>query len=125
MTRRKVRLLLVLTVFVGLPLMMAGCLWFGPSSSGEFRVSPDGKYEAYADNVSNGTILGRRNHYIVIRVVELSSGKELWRVVYDHAPDADVPDYVLRGLKFVVWAEDSSAVTIPVGDSRELKFPVP
>ena len=103
----------------------AGWLWFAPSGTGEFRHSPDGRYTAHAMNMSTGTLLGGRDRYIKVRVVEESSGREVWRVVRRHPAGADVPDYGSRAERFITWAADSSAVTVPVAGGRELVLAVP
>jgi hypothetical protein len=75
--------------------------------------------------MSRGKLLGGREQYIELRVVEVATGREVWRVVYCHPPEAEVPDYCLRGVRFVTWAADSSAVTIPIAGGREMTFAVP
>ena len=119
------RMVVRITVAVAAILVVvAGWLWFFPSGTGEFRHSPDGRFTAHATNMTTGTITGGRDRYIKIRVVEDSSGREVWRIVQGHTAEADVPDYGTRGKRFIAWAPDSSSVTVPVADGRELALPV-
>jgi hypothetical protein len=70
--------------------------------------------------------LGRgRDHYIEVRVVEEASGREVWRVARWPPAEATVQDYGSRARRFIVWAADSSAVTITVGGGQPLVLPVP
>lgn len=55
---------------VVLLLAIAGWLWFAPTGTGEFRHSPDGRYTAHACNMSTGTVLGGRDWYIEVQVIE-------------------------------------------------------
>ena len=104
--------------------VVVGWLWFGPCGTGEFRHSPDGRFTAHAMNMTTGTITGGRERHIKIRVVEDSSGREVWRIVQGYTAEADVPDYGTRGKRSIAWATDSSSVTVPVADGRELVLPV-
>jgi hypothetical protein len=123
MSRRTTIRLVVFAVV--LLVAVAGWLWFGPSGTGEFRHSPDGRYTAHASNLSAGTLTGGRDWYIEVRVVEQASGREVWRVVHRHPAGADVPDYGSRAGRFITWAADSSAVTVPDAGGRELVLAVP
>jgi hypothetical protein len=123
MSRKTIVRLAVATVV--LRITAAAWLWFSPSGSGEFRDSPDFRYTAHAYNMSSGTITGGRKTYIEIRVVEKDSGRELWRVFHRPPVGADAPDYGSRGMRFVIWAGDSSRVTVPVAGGRELVLAVP
>lgn len=104
--------------------LLAGWLWFGDTGSGESRRSPDGSFDAQANNMSRGTIWGTREEWVDIRVTELGTGREVWRVRRTHTPGT-VPDYGMRGVRFVEWATDSSAVTVDIGGGQKLTFPVP
>lgn len=118
----------MMAVAIGLAVALLGIAlwcWFAPSGTGESRLSPDGRYEAHADNLRRGTVTGRREQYAEIRVTEVATGREVWRVVHRHHPEAAVPEYGSRGMRFIVWAEDSSAVTVPVAGGRTLSFHVP
>ncbi|MDB5311321.1 MAG: hypothetical protein JWO38_5523 [Gemmataceae bacterium] len=114
----------LLATAVALPALLLAWLWFGPTGTGEFRHSPDGRYTAHASNMSAATVLGGRDRYIEVRVVEESSGREVRRVVHRNPAGADVPDYGSRAGQFITWAEDSS-VTIPVAAGRQLLLAVP
>ena len=103
----------------------AGWLWFMPTGSGELEHSPNGRYTAHAHNLSTGTLLGGRDWYIQVRVVEEASGAEVWRVVHRHPAGADVTDYGSRARRFITWAADSATVTVPVTGGRELVLVVP
>lgn len=46
-------------------------------------------------------------------------------MVHQHPTGADVPDYGDRARRFVTWATDSSAVTVPVAGGREMVLGVP
>ena len=115
----------VVRLAVVLSLAVVSWLWSIPTGTGEFRDSPDGRYTAHAMNMSARTLLGGWERYIEMRVTEASSGAEVWRVVHRHPAGADVPDYGLRGMQFITWAADSSAVTVPVAGGRELVLAVP
>lgn len=106
-------------------LAAAAWLWFVPTGTGEYRHSPDGRHTALVSNLSTGTFTGGRDRYIEVRLVEQASGREVWRVVHRHPAGADVPDYGRRDERFITWAADSSAVTVPVGGGRELVLAIP
>jgi hypothetical protein len=93
-------------------------------STGETRESPDGRFEASAMNVSRGTVQGTRDEWVKLRVTERGTGREVWRVKRQ-PPPGTAPDYGMRGIKFVEWAADSSAVTVDIDGGRKLTFPVP
>lgn len=99
-------------------------MWFGDTKSGETRESPDGRFGASAMNVSRGTIRGTRDEWLEIRVTERGTGREVWHVKRQPL-SGTAPDYGMRGIKFVEWAEDSSAVTVDIGSGQKLTFPVP
>ena len=105
---------------------MWGVVWvaFAEHGAGETRESPDGKYEAAAFNKSHGTIQGNRVEWDEIRVTEKKTGREVW-VVKRYPPPGTSPDYGMRGVKFVEWAADSSAVTVDIGGGQKLMFTVP
>jgi hypothetical protein len=124
--RTKLRLVAAaIAIVVAITGVLLAWLWFGASGAGEFRSSPDGRFTAHAMNMSTGTFSGGRHHYIEVRVVEETSRVEVWRVIRHHAHGVDVPDYGNRGRRFITWAADSSAVTVPVVGGRELVLPVP
>ena len=123
MTQRRVCWLIAGSV--GLFVAAAVWMWFGSVGTGEFRTSPDGRFIAHVSNLSTGTWAGDREHYIEVRVEEAGSGREVWRVVRSLPAGAAVPDYGDRATRFLVWADDSSAVTVPMGDSQPLVLAVP
>ena len=51
------------------------------AGAGEFRHSPDGRYRAHATSMSTGTLLGGRDCYIEVRVVEQASGRAVEAVL--------------------------------------------
>ena len=100
-------IILLVAAAVALPVSFAGCVWFTPAGIGEYRHSPDERYTAHAFNMSTGTLLGGRDKYIEIRVVEESTGRVVWRIVHRHQAGANVPDYGSRVKPFIIWASDS------------------
>jgi hypothetical protein len=76
-------------------------------------------------NMTARTLLRGHDHYVELKVVDTATGCEVWHVIHHHPPDADVPDYGMRGVKFINWADDSSSVTIPVGKGQKMTFAVP
>ena len=56
--------------------------------------------------------------------LDKATGREVWRVRRNPAPGT-APDYGMRGVRFVEWAADSSAVTVDIGGGQKLTFPVP
>ena len=123
MGRRGAYWLIITTV--GILLTVAAWLWFAPSGTGEYLRSPDGRFTAHVSNLSAGTWAGSREQYIQVRIVEEASDREVWRVVRPHSALATVPDYGSRADRFLVWAADSSSVTVPVGGGQQLILPVP
>lgn len=117
--------ILAASLLIILPVSLTACLWFIGSGSGEGRESPDGRYEANAYNMSTGTLTGGREHYIKIFVIEKSSGRMTWRLVYGHDAAAAVPAYGQRGVRFVEWSADSKSVTIPVANGQKMVLAVP
>ncbi len=99
-------------------------LWSMPIGSGEHRHSPDQRFKAEACNMHRGTLLGDRDRYIEISVTEVDTGRNVWHVVYRTPIGLQVPHYGARGVRFVTWAADSSAVTIPVAGEKQITFPV-
>lgn len=100
--------------------------WFkSPLGTGEYRESPDGRYTAHASNMSDGTLGGNRPEYIKISVEETSSSRDIWRIVLNYTGGVDRPEYGMRGIKFILWADDSTSVTVPVFDGQKLVLPVP
>ena len=121
--RRRVRyalagLAIVLVVALGF------WFWFQPSGIGEYGHSPDGRFEAHAMNMTRPTLGGGQEQWIEIWVIEVVTGREVWRVVHRHPPGADVPSYGARGAKFIEWAPDSSAVTIPVAGGQPMTLTI-
>ena len=114
-----------IALFFVLPITIFLYIWFGPIRTGEARPSPDNQYMAHAYNVYTRDILGSKEWCIELRVVEQSSGREVWRVVHQHVAGAKVPDYGSRVGPFVKWAADSTSVTVPVADGRDLVMTVP
>ena len=127
MTRRTVYRLVATTAVVAFLLILTvlSSLWFGPSGTGEFRNSPNGRYTAHASNMSTGTLTGGRDWFIEITVVEESSGREVWRIVRRHQAEAEVPEYGNRAGRYVTWAPDSSTVTVPIEAGQSLVLNVP
>lgn len=117
---------LALLLLLGFLVSFGNAMWlaFAESGSGETRTSPDGRYEASAFNKSQGTIWGDRAEWDEIRVTEKSTRRETWLVKRYPAPGA-APDYGMRGVKFVEWAADSSAVTVDIGGGQKMTLPVP
>jgi hypothetical protein len=116
---------ILLIVMASIPLVFAIDLWFSPWKAGEFRDSPDGQYVATAYNVTRHTLLSGDRHSIELSVVEKESGRDIWRMEWNHPSGANVPDYAMRAnIKFVVWAGDSSSVTIPIINNQQLVLPV-
>jgi hypothetical protein len=110
---------------VALPiaLLIAG-LWFSPNGTGEYLKSPNGKFTASAMNMNKGTWKGTREQYINIYVVEHSTGHKMWEVNFRHSTKADMPDFGIRGKRFIVWKSDSSSVSIPISRMQKLELPV-
>jgi hypothetical protein len=115
---------LLLIVVVSTPLAFAIYVWFSPWKAGERRESPDGQYIAEAWNVTRHTLLNGDRQSIELCVVERESGRDVWRMEWSHPSGANVADYSLRGLKFVVWATDSSSVTIQIATGQQLVLPM-
>ncbi|MFY7952298.1 MAG: hypothetical protein ACOVT5_07305 [Armatimonadaceae bacterium] len=117
---------LVAVLAIGFLATMWGVLWvaFAEHGSGETRESPDGHYDASAFNKSQGRLDGTRLEWDEFRLTEKKSGREVW-AVKRFPPPGTSPDYGLRGMKFIEWAADSSAVTIDIGGGQKLTFPVP
>jgi hypothetical protein len=99
--------------------------WFAPSGGGEYRTSPNGRFTAYASNLSRSMPVAAGEAYIELRVEDDSTGKEIWRVTKRPTAGAKTPDYRNGGNNLIVWAEDSSSVTIPVGNGQAMTLPVP
>ena len=115
----------IAAVSIGAIIFVAN-LWFGPSGTGEWKNSPDGRFTAHAGNMSRGTVFAGRVRYIELSVVENTTGHEVWRVRVQHAGDAKVPDYGDRSQEpFIRWARDSTSVTIPVEGDRQVTLPMP
>lgn len=117
---------LVAVLLIGSLFTLWGVVWiaFAEHGTGETRESPDGLYEASAFNKSQGRLEGTRLEWAEILLTEKKTGREVW-VVKRYPPPGKSPDYGLRGMKFVEWAVDSSAVTIDIGGGQRLTFPVP
>ena len=103
--------------------LIAG-LWFSPNGTGEYLKSPNGKFTASAMNMDKGTWRGTREKYIEVYVVENSTGRKMWEVNFRHSTKADVPDFGIRGKRFIVWNSDSSSVSIPISRMQKLDLPV-
>jgi hypothetical protein len=124
MIRRKVYRFVGIAVIVGLIVILV-VLWTSPSGMGDYRVSPNGKYTAHAMNMSTGAFLGKPSRYIEISVEETSTHREIWRIIHHPSDNAKVPDYGIRGIKFVEWAADSGSVTIPIASDDKLVLSIP
>ena len=131
MTRRAPGRLRLVVVVVGLfSAVVLAWLWFVPSGSGEFRVSPDGRFTAHASNLSRGSLTGGRDQYLQVWVTENGAGRngfeqEVWRVVRRHPSGTDVPVFETRDERFITWAPDSSSVAVPLGGGHRLVLEVP
>jgi len=101
-------------------------LWFffAPWGSGEIRPSPDGQFVAMAVNVERRTLFRGKVYYLKLTVEDKQNSRLIWEVIREHEPGADVPDFSHPDIKFVVWSEDSSAVTFPIGGGKLLTVPV-
>jgi hypothetical protein len=109
-----------------LVIALAAAIWFLPFSTGEHRISPDGRYEANAYNVNQGTFFSGRVDFIRLTVLESKTNREVWRADYYHEPGAKVPDYADRSHNpFIEWAADSSSVSIPLENGRQVKLALP
>ena len=122
--RSRIRLGLACAAIVFLPIFGLLYAWFAPFGSGEHRESPDGRHTAEVYNMSVGTFFGERDPYILFRVIENATHREVCRVICSHPAEADVPDYSVRGMKFVEWSPDSASVSVPVGEGRQMSIPV-
>ena len=129
MTNRTRNRLIAATGFVvvGVPLFIAGSLWYGPSGWGEHRESPDGRFRAEASNMSTGTITGERVKYLRLAVVDNATRQEIWSVIHHHPQGAGVTDYSVRGPVIVVWAPDSKSVRFPIylESERDIVLQIP
>jgi hypothetical protein len=100
-------------------------LWSGPLDTGEFRDSPNDRFTAAAMNRSHLTWRGQRERYLEVTIVEKTSQRSVWRATYHHLKTANVPDYGRRGKRFIMWADDSTSVTVPIQDGRQLVLAIP
>jgi hypothetical protein len=124
-TRRRMRLLVF--GLIGLGLLALGIfLWFffAPWGTGEVRLSPDGRFVAMAVNIERRTLFRGKIHYLRLTVEDKENHRLVWEVIREHEPGADVPDFGHPDIKFVVWSEDSSEVTFPIGGGKTLTMPV-
>jgi hypothetical protein len=103
---------------------LTGVLWFGPSGTGEYKESPDGRYTAHAAKMTRGTWLDGRREYLELEVIESSTQRVLWQVEY-HPQPGDAPDYGDRSQRFITWTADSSSVRFPIGSDEQITLPVP
>ncbi|HZZ80528.1 MAG TPA: hypothetical protein VFE62_18640 [Gemmataceae bacterium] len=109
-----------------LVIALASAWWFLPFGTGEYRISPDGRYEARAENVNQGTLFRGRVDYIRLTVLESGTNREIWRAYYFHEPEAKIPDYADRSQKpFITWAPNSSSVSIPVENGQQVTLTLP
>lgn len=77
-------------------------------------------------NLNRGTFLSGRIDYLQLTVVESTTGHEVWRINQYPPANAEVPDYGDRSQdRFIVWAPDSSSVTIPVVNGQKITLPIP
>lgn len=100
-------------------------LWFAPSGTGEYADSPDKRYRAFASNMSRGTWFHGREEYILVDIVDSTTGREVWRAERFPLPGETPPEYGDRSKKFIKWSADSKSVSIPVGGAADSVWVVP
>lgn len=89
-----------------------------PLGSGQYAKSPDGRYEAYAANMTDKYFWGGRREYYEFQIKDVQSRSTL-RTIRMTPPDREeIVDYY--GNTILTWASNSSAVTIPVGRKMDL-----
>jgi hypothetical protein len=110
---------------VGGVILISAGFWFSPSGTGEFQKSPNSKFIANASNMSIGTWFHGRDRYIKLSVLESATEREVWQIQYRYKSGTKVPDYSIRGKHFINWAQDSSSVTIPTSDDRQVTLNLP
>ena len=125
---KKFRLwLLVSVVAIGIVAIAAGyravTLLRYPLGSGQYDLSPDGRFEARASNMTDKSFWGGQRHYYQFEIIDVTT-KERLRTVTMGFPDGE-PAVVYRGPKVIKWAADSSSVTIPIGQDLELTIEMP
>jgi hypothetical protein len=116
---------LLMYLGVSVIILVAALFWFGPSGTGEYADSPDGKYRASVFRLRRGTIFHGRIEYIHIEITESSTGQAIWTANRYVLPGEAAPDYGERGRKFLVWAANSRSLTVPVVDANNAVFIVP
>lgn len=113
----------VVVVFLATLLFLA--YWFLPSGVGESEASPDGRFRASIMNYQAGKITGHKEPYIQIQILDVASGKTLWRANYFHEFGASVPNYIEFFGDFIEWSPDSREVRLLVADGKKISIPVP
>jgi len=74
--------------------------------------------------MKRGTFFSGRQEYAEIQVVEIATGKAVWKAEYYHTEG--IPDYGSRTQKLVIyWAANSSSLTVVVGEDREIRVAMP
>ena len=91
-----------------------------PLGSGQYQVSPDGRYEAHASEMHDEGFWGSERDYYELSVLDKSSHKSIRTVRMDPIPGE--PMLPMRSDQQVIaWAEDSKSVTFSL-QGIELKI---
>lgn len=111
-------------LLIGFCLLLAsGYIYTQPFGTGEYRDSPNGRYQASADSLQRNTLAGQRIKYLKFSIHR--DRTLVWEAIY-HPESSDLwIDFGDRRFQFITWDESSSAATFQLANQRSLTIPVP
>lgn len=111
-------------LLIGIVLLFASGLWRMPIGVGEYRLSPDGEWQAEVFDIHQGTFTGRKR-YLKLDVRRARDRVVVARLRMPIENSDAVPDYTRRDKRYIDWKEGSSAVTFKVTNNRTVTLEMP
>jgi hypothetical protein len=99
-------------------------LWFSPMGVGEYKESPDGRWEARVMSMHRGTWRGTRQSFLMISVESVPKGTYVWKTEWDIDSTARLPDYGNRQFQFIHWAANSTEFSVELTNGLKTTIPL-
>lgn len=116
--------------FITLPLLIviyvAWQIWFYKYGTGEYEISPNGRYTAHLSRYYERTLWDGEIDYVRAKIVDTKTEEIVWKLEYKPDNTSNLYDYGIRGLKFIQWNAASTEVTFPLDTTgKQVVVPMP